>query len=100
MYLIKNGEQTVGWYNTVFDAIAAASVSANGETFMVKCNIPANSGTSKTFYTCPKCDFPVKVTGTLNTGDYDEYSKDVYAYCPYCDQNFIVVWMKHRYLPE
>lgn len=100
MYVIKEGDKSVGFFSNVYDAMANASVEANGQAFMVKCNIPLSTGSSKTFYTCPKCDFPTKVTGTLNTGDYEEYSKDVYAYCPYCDVNFIIVWMKHRYLVE
>ena len=99
MYVIKNDEQTVAFYNNVFDAISAASVEANGQGFTVNCNIP-NSSSSKTFYTCPKCDFPVKVTGTLPTHDYEEFSKDLYAKCAYCNENFVIIWMRNRHLPE
>ena len=100
MYVIKDDNKTLGFYNTYFDAIAAASVNANGQEFLVKCNIPYSSTSSKTWYSCPKCDFPVKVTGTLPTHDYEEFSKDLYAKCAYCNENFIIIWMKNRQLPE
>ena len=100
MYVVRSEDEAIGFYSNVLDALAAASVKAKDEGFMVKCNIPISNEISKTFYTCPKCDYPTKVTGSLNTGDFEEYSKDVYAYCPYCQVNFVVVWMNNRHLPE
>lgn len=96
-YIVKNDSKIVGYSSNLYNAITIASKEANGNEFTIHCPAIGYNGKSKTFYACPKCAGSVDINGSLNTSDFDEYTKEEYAHCSYCNKHYIIVWMHEDY---
>ena len=115
-YVVKNGTETLGFFDNIYEALEEASKRAEGKGFMINCDIPSSpkGGVTKTFYTCTKCGYGLRIYGsvkmnafrndskdiTINTTDLEDYSKEVYAYCGYCDIKYIIIFMLNKDLSD
>lgn len=92
-YGVRDGTELIGLYSSVYDALILASKHADSEGFTVMCNIPDDLDVPKNYYKCPECDGTMEITGVMK--NEEEYGKDEYTYCPYCQLKYLTIFIPH-----
>ena len=96
-YELREEGKLVGFQSNIFDAMEMASKEANGQPFMVNCQIPKSELGNKSFYVCPKCGGAVNLRGALPMGDFEPFSKDEFAHCAECVRDYVISWLPDPY---